>query len=247
MTAAPFISRKAGQYAYFAQQFGDRDWQTKNVLDFGGNIGNILRDPGSTVDPRRYWCLDVVEESIAQGRARFPDGHWQFYDRHCFFFNPHGVRGLPLPDLGVKFDYIVAYSVFTNTSLTDMLEMVPQLESMLAYGGALAFTYIDAAYRPWDDYAGTNFEWRLNREGGELSSPRSREMIRQALAAEWCILVNGTELFVETDEIGHYPPEAQQSHHTFYSTPYMQKLFPHGSMQEPVGQEMQHCCVIRKR
>lgn len=247
MTIAPFISTKTGQFPYFAQQFGDWDWRTKNVLDFGGNIGNMLRDPDSTIDQRRYWCLDVVEESVARGRERFPDAHWQFYDRYCFYFNPGGVAGLPLPDVGVKFDYIVAYSVFTNTSLTDMLEIVPQLEAMLADGGALAFTYIDAAFRPWDHYPGTNFEWRLNREGGDLESPKGRRMIEQALAAEWCILVNGETLFVETEEIGHYPPEAQRTHHTFYSTRSMRKLFPHGSMQEPAGDEMQHCCVIRKR
>ncbi|HYI12317.1 MAG TPA: class I SAM-dependent methyltransferase [Thermoanaerobaculia bacterium] len=247
MTAAPFISRKTGQFAYFAHQLGDWRWETKNVLDFGGNIGNMLCDPSSTIDQRRYWCLDVGEESIAEGRERFPSAHWSFYDRYCFFFNPRGVRSLPLPDLGVKFDYILAYSVFTNTGRSDMLEMIPQLEAMLAGGGALAFTYIDAGFRPWDHYPGTNFEWRLNREGGDLSSLQGRRMTRQALDAEWCILVNGEELFVETEEIGHYPPGTQQSHHTFYSTHYMQKLFPHASIQEPVEDEMQHCCVLRKR
>ena len=75
MTAAPFISRKTGQFSYFAQQLGNWNWRRKNVLDFGGNIGNIMRDPHSTIDPKRYWCLDVVEESIARGRARWPDAH----------------------------------------------------------------------------------------------------------------------------------------------------------------------------
>ena len=245
MTAAPFISRKTGQFSYFAQQLGDWNWQGKNVLDFGGNIGNMLSDPASTIDPRRYWCLDVCEESIAQGRKRFPDAHWRFYDRFCFYFNARGVRGLPLPDLGVQFDVIVAYSVFTNTSRSDMLEMVPRLEAMLAGGGALAFTYIEADFRPWG--ALTNFEWRLDREGGDLSSSVGQRMVRQAHEAEWCILVNGETLFVETEEVGDYAPDAQQSHHTFYSTRYMRKLVPHGSMQQPVEDEMQHCCVIRKR
>jgi hypothetical protein len=44
------------------------DWRGKNVLDFGGNIGNMLRDPNCTIDHERYWCLDVVEESIEKGR-----------------------------------------------------------------------------------------------------------------------------------------------------------------------------------
>ena len=64
-----------------------------------------------------------------------------------------------------KFDYIVAYSVFTNTSRTDMLDLVSQLEGKLAAGGALAFTFIDPHYSSWPDrYPGNNLVWRLERE-----------------------------------------------------------------------------------
>lgn len=247
MTAAPFISRKTGQFSYFAQQLGSWRWRTKHVLDFGGNIGNILRDETSTIDPKRYWCLDVVEESIRRGRKKWPESHWHFYDRYCFFFNPHGIPRLPLPDLGRKFDYILAYSVFPNTDLTDMLELVEQLEERLAAGGALAFTYIDPHYRPWHDYEGNNIRWRVQRERRELSSPKAREILQRSRDAEWCILINGEDLYVETEDIEHYAPEAQKTHHTFYSTAFMQKLFPDASIQEPVDGEMQHCCVIRKR
>ena len=64
----PFFSAKTDQFTYFSEQVGERLWQGKNVLDFGGNIGNILRDPNSTIDEERYWCLDVVQESIERGR-----------------------------------------------------------------------------------------------------------------------------------------------------------------------------------
>src|SRR5215204_3193650 len=111
-----FLSTKIGQFTYFALQLGEQDWRGKNVLDFGGNVGNILRDPTCTIDHERYWCLDVVKESIDRGKATFPQSHWIFYDRHCFFFNPQGMKNLKLPQLEEKFDYIVAYSVFTNTS-----------------------------------------------------------------------------------------------------------------------------------
>ena len=101
------------------------------MLDFGGNIGNMLRDPNSTIDEERYWCIDVVKESIESGKAVFPKAHWVFYDRYCFFFNPHGISRLKLPRLEQPFDYIVAYSVFTNTSRTDMLDLVEQLQGQL--------------------------------------------------------------------------------------------------------------------
>jgi hypothetical protein len=247
MTAAPFISRKTGQFSYFAQQLGTWNWQQKNVLDFGGNIGNILRDPSSTIDPARYWCLDVVEESIARGRERWPEGHWHFYDRRCFYFNPAGVPRLPVPDLGVRFDYIVAYSVFPNTDRTDMLQLVEDLQQYLADGGALAFTYMDPHYHPWQGYDGTNFIWRLRKERGELTSAKSREIFERAFDAEWCILVNGDDLYVGTEEIRPYPPKRQRTHHTFYTTAYMRALFPDAEIREPVDGEMQHCCIVRKR
>ena len=95
-------------------QLGERDWRGKYVLDFGGNIGNMLRDPNSTIDEDRYWCIDAVQESIDKGRAAFPRAHWIFYDRYCFFFNPQGISHANLPEILPSFDYIVAYSVFTN-------------------------------------------------------------------------------------------------------------------------------------
>lgn len=245
MTAAPFLSRKTGQFSYFAQQLGNWQWRGREVLDFGGNIGNILRDPSCTIDTKRYWCLDVVEASIAKGEERFPDAHWRFYDRYCFYFNPGGVPRLPLPDLGRRFDYIVAYSVFPNTDRTDMLDLVGALRGLLAPGGALAFTFTDPHYRPWSDDAGSNFRWRLKRERNELSSPKSKEILRRAADAEWCILVNGEDLYVETEEIASYPAETQQTHHTFYTADYIRRLYPEAEVRKPVNGEMQHCCVIR--
>ena len=160
-----FVSRKFGQFTYFSQQVGNGSWRGKNVLDFGGNVGNILRDPASTIDENRYWCLDVDRESIAEGKRIFPEAHWIFYDRYCFFFNPEGSTSLEIPDLKQKFDYIVAYSVFANTSRTDMLDLVGQLRAMLSGNGALAFTFIDPYHASWPDRPEwNNLQWRLDLE-----------------------------------------------------------------------------------
>ena len=138
-----FLSTVTDQFTYFALQVGEWVWSGKEVLDFGGNVGNILRDPHSTIDQERYWCLDVDEESIERGKACYPNAHWLFYNRYSFFFNPFGVPKLPIPYMPRAFDYIVAYSVFTNTTQADMLELVSQLENILAKNGVLAFTFID--------------------------------------------------------------------------------------------------------
>src|SRR5262245_49048934 len=99
-------------------------WRGKNILDFGGNIGNILRDPNSTIDEERYWCLDLDREALEVGKAAYPKSHWVFYNRYCFGFNPYGIPNLPIPDLHQTCDYIIAFSVFTNTTEADMLQLL---------------------------------------------------------------------------------------------------------------------------
>jgi methyltransferase family protein len=224
------------------------------VLDFGGNIGNILRDPNSKIDQDRYWCVDVVKESVESGRAAFPKAHWVFYDRYCFFFNPHGVPQLNLPEIPQLFDYIVAYSVFTNTSRTDMLDLVRQLQRRLTDGGALAFTFIDPDYFSWPGrYDGNNLRWRLEREiflekeKGNTLDIDVDALSKRARGAPWFVLVNGEELYLETEETKTYEPAQQRTYHTFYSAAYMKSLFPEATILPPVNDEMQHCCVIGKR
>jgi hypothetical protein len=241
-----FVSKKTGQFAYFSQQIGDGSWQGKHVLDFGGNIGNILRDPDSTIDEERYWCIDVDEEAVARGKALYPAAHFLHYDRWCFFFNPRGERGLKVPDVGRQFDYIVAYSVFTNTPRADMIELVGQLEALLAGGGAFAFTFMDHRHRPWPSrYECNNFHWRLEQERGEVRSDAMRAMRARADASSWCILVNGEDLYIESDDIRDYPAEEQRTYHAFYSPDVIRSLFPRAEIRWPVNEEMQHCCVIR--
>jgi SAM-dependent methyltransferase len=250
-----FLSTKTGQFTYFAQQLGDADWHGKNVLDFGGNIGNMLRDPNSMIDRERYWCVDVVRESIEKGKAEFPEAHWVFYDRHCFFFNPHGVKDLALPPLlDGMFDYAVAYSVFTNTPRSDMLQLVNELKNRLANDGALAFTFIDPTYHAWPDrYPADNLVWRLEREiflereKGNTLHIDVPALSKRAKGANWFVLVNGEDLYLETENVGTYEVEQQRTYHTFYAAEYMSSLFPEATILPPANDEMQHCCVIRKR
>ncbi len=242
-----FLSSKTGQFTYFSQQLGKREWRSKNVLDFGGNIGNMLRDPNCTIDEERYWCIDVVKESIERGKEAFPKSHWIFYDRYAFFFNPQGAKQLELPEIEVLFDYIVAYSVFTNTSRADMLDLVSQLEDKLAKGGALAYTFIDPNYQAWPDRdPRNNLVWRLERE---IYLENTLDIDVQGIAekakgAEWFVLVNGEDLYLETDQIRDY--ELERTYHMFYTVEYIKSLFPHASILPPANDEMQHCCVIRK-
>jgi hypothetical protein len=244
-----FLSSKTGQFTYFSQQLGERDWSSKNVLDFGGNVGNMLRDPNCTIAEERYWCIDVVRESIERGKEAFPKSHWIFYDRYAFFFNPQGAKQVKLPEIEALFDYIVAYSVFTNTSRTDMLDLVSQLGNKLADGGALAFTFIDPNYHSWPDRdPRNNLVWRLEREI-YLENTVGIDVQRladRAKNAEWFVLVNGEDLYLETEQIRNYEPEEQRTYHMFYTVDYMKSLFPRATILPPANDEMQHCCLMRR-
>lgn len=241
-----WVSRKTRQFTYFAQQLGDSIWRGKDVLDFGGNVGNMLRDPNSTIDVERYWCLDVDGEAIANGRKSFPQAHWVWYNRYCFFFNPGGLPHEKIPELPQRFDYIVAYSVFPNTLATDMMDLVSQLSGLLKKGGKLAFTFIDPHHRSWPDrYDGDNLLYRLEKVRVEENSDIDvAAAANKARNSKWCVLVNGKDLYVETEDIRPCEQQQQVSCYMFYTVDYMKQLFPGATIQPPANNEMQHCCIL---
>ena len=241
-----WISSKLRQFNYFAKQLNDWDWSRKDVQDFGGNVGNILKDPTSTIDEGRYWCLDVVQEAIQKGQASYPKAHFQFYNRYCYSFNPTGVPALRLPALEQRFDYIIAYSVFTNASRFDMLDLVEQLKVLLKEGATLAFTFIDPHFHSFPEQnAGSNLERRLKAIKREKPVIDIDEMANAASGAKWCILVDDRDLYVERDDIKACPPEQQKAHYVFYTEQYMKTLYPQAKILPPANNEGQHCCILR--
>lgn len=224
---------KAGQFAYFDKQLDHPAWSGKRVLDFGGNKGNLLRDPACTIRHQDYYCLDVIREAIEEGRKTFPGAHWVHYDRYNCSFNPDGATGLPVPDLGVEFDFILAYSVFTHTTLTEMKELVGQLQGLLAFDGKLVFTFIDP-------YWNGNLRWRLEQRN---SPDRVESLLAQSRNARWCSLVDGSELYVENS--GNWDPKTEcMTYNVYYTEEFLREQFSTAEIKAPVNDERQHCCII---
>ena len=226
---------KSSQFAYFDQQLDHPDWRDKSVFDFGGNKGNFLRDPACPVKRQDYYCLDVLREAIDEGRAEFPDAHWVHYDRYNRSFNPEGKLDLPVPDLNVRFDFILAYSVFTHTSLEETKDLVNQLENFLAPGGTLAFTFIDPHWR-------ANLRWRL--EKNEVADVD--RLVSAAAKADWCSLINEGELYLNSAGPRITDDERCATYNVYYSERFLRLQFPSAIVRTPVNGEMQHCAILRK-
>jgi SAM-dependent methyltransferase len=238
---------RSGQFDYFDHQLNHPDWDNKIVLDFGGNAGNLLRDRARTIRPENYYCVDVLTEALAEGRKNFPTAHWVHYDRYNCSFNPDGARDVPVPDLGVQFDFILAYSVFTHTTREEMKGLIEQLQRQLAPNGILAFTFIDPHFKPWPlTYEGSNLRWRLEKFRETDPDLDIDQLLEQSRNASWCALVNGNNLYIESSGVWDDQIQSCITYHVYYSVKFLQGEFPGAAILHPVNREMQHCCITRR-
>jgi len=248
---ATHLSMRQTQFSYFDQLLEGPAWKGRKILDFGGNVGGFLVGAGDHVDHDDYWCLDLTQPALDEGRRNFPRAHFVFYNRYSSYFNPNGVRNLPVPDLGLKFDVILAFSVFTHTHRTEMLELVEQLRSMLAPKGVFAFTFSDPSYdRSLSDPElppGTGvismFEW----EQAKGLSPEIKGMAQTARHRTWCVEVDH-KLYVEPgNELCQQERwgKPEESYCSYFTADYMASLFPGATVLPPVSPEWQHCCILK--
>ena len=95
-----------------------------------------------------YWCIDINKVVVEQGRSNHPSGHFVHFNRYSTQYNSEGIRNLPMPDCGLKFDIIIAFSVFTHVHPVEMVEPgLPSSVPCLTPQGALAFTFLlDPSY-----------------------------------------------------------------------------------------------------
>jgi SAM-dependent methyltransferase len=243
-TLMSFLTTNVGQFAYFDSQLSHPTWRGKRILDFGGNTGNILKDPNSTIEPPSYCCLDVSRIAVERGKAAHPNAHFIFYDRYSFEYNPNGIRDLELPDVGTTFDFILALSVFTHTPKSEMILFVHQLSTLLAEGGLLAFTFLDPHHVPCGGET-SNLEYYAGRNG--LRAPdRLLRRVEAARHAEWCELAND-ELSVDSATIEFPQPSRNDRYIVFYTEKYLKSLLGDVRILPPVEPfPRQHCCIVRR-
>jgi SAM-dependent methyltransferase len=237
------VSTRLTQFSYFDQLLGSLEWKGRKILDFGGNVGTFLAGAGDNVQHDDYWCIDLNAAVIEDGRRTYPQAHFVHYNRYSSQYNPNGVPRLPIPDCGVEFDIILAFSVFTHVDRGEMVELVRSLRRSLAMGGVLAFTFFEPYYDrsqsdpslpPGTSAVGVHFVSRGSEE--ELTPAR------------WFVLIDD-DLYVEPDDtIGHQMRTGKplESYTSYFTAEYMESLFPGAKVLPPASPEWQHCCVLNK-
>ena len=244
------ICGRTSQFMYFDVILERPAWKESKILDFGGNIGGFLVGAGDAVNHDDYWCIDINKEVVEQGRRNHPRAHFVHFNRHSTQYNPEGIRNLPIPDCGLKFDIIIAFSVFTHVHPVEMVELVYDLRSMLTPHGVLAFTFTDPTYdRSLNDPslrpdAGVQEMLRQNKD--KLPALQVEEMVKRADQSKWCLLIDD-RLYVEPgDEFSHQQRQGrpEESYCSYFKPDWIQSLFPDGKVHAPVRPEWQHGCVL---
>lgn len=252
-----FVSSALEHLSYYDLLLDHPSWEQATVLDFGGNRGNALM--AGRIKASNYWCIDVSWDAIDRGRRDYPEAHWIFYDRYNFEFNPTGIADLPIPDLGHKFDYVLAYSVFSHIHEAEMIELVKELRRLVAENGRLAFTFIDPHYVLPADYSPllrhhhppTNLGLRLERTRQAKPNLPVQQLLSKAAAADWCALIDNRDLYVDQDDPGIGKTGIASSYRTFCTARYMSRIFPEATILacpegfDEQGLERQHCCVLK--
>ena len=159
---------------------------------------------------------------------------------------------MPIPECGVKFDIILAFSVFTHSHPVEMLELVTQLRSRLTPEGVIAFTFTDPSYdRSLTDPSlppGTGVRAMLELNKPRLPALELEDLARKAERSSWCLLIDD-KLYVEPgDEFSHQQRQGspEESYVSYFKPECIRTLFPDGRVCAPVSPEWQHCCILRK-
>lgn len=237
------VSTRLTQFLYFDELLGHPVWQGRKILDFGGNVGTFLASAGDNVRHEDYWCIDINPAVVEQGRRTYSRAHFVHFNRYSPQYNPHGKRNQPIPDCGVKFDVILAFSVFTHVDKKEMVESVSALRRMLTPEGVLAFTFFDPRFdRSLSDPSLARGSTVLRNLG-----PRGQhEMVRRA---RWLVVIDDT-LYVEPDDTLCHQTRLGRPHESycsFFTAEFMKTLFPGAIICEPVCREWQHCCIIKNQ
>jgi hypothetical protein len=132
------------QFPYFDELLGHPSGKGARS-SISGERRHVSRERGRQGGPRRLLVHRHQSARVEQGRLTYPRAHFVHFNRYSPQYNPTAFA-IAIPDCGVKFDIILAFSVFTHVDQEEMVESWTRLRRMLAPDGVLAFTFFDPQF-----------------------------------------------------------------------------------------------------
>ena len=72
----------------------------------------------------------------------------------------------------------------------------------------------------------------------------SMRLLARSLGAAWCALVDGSQIFMNSNCVWENEAQAYMTYDVFYTAKFLQREFPEAEILSPVNGQMQHCCII---
>ena len=114
-----------------------------NVLDYGSNYGMFLDSSNGSFKQETYTGIDIDNQALLEGKKLFSNATFIHYNGFNHIYNPNGIKGCrPLLE-NEYYDTIISYSVFTHTTIEDMLDTIKWLYLKLKPGGKLLLSWLD--------------------------------------------------------------------------------------------------------
>lgn len=132
-----------------ASHFNENNKDNFVVLDFGCNQGNFLasayRNSRQPVrfGPKNYIGLDINLTAVNAAKEKYPftANKIHHYNKYHRSYNPSGIPGLLASNyINGTVDLIVAYSVFTHSTINETREVLNDLKTLLKPGGSIIFS-----------------------------------------------------------------------------------------------------------
>jgi SAM-dependent methyltransferase len=123
----------------------------KTILDYGSNYGMFLKSSNGLFPKINYTGVDISLDAIKIGQHLYPEAKFIHYNGHNFMYNYSGEVDTK-PVLDSTYDLVISYSVFTHTTVDDMLKTIDWLYKHLNAGGKILATWLDV-----DDYVSNNY------------------------------------------------------------------------------------------
>ena len=194
----------------------DIDWKNAKILDYGCNQGNFLSSALPYINRENYLGVDILEVSIHLARQNNPNCNFLHYDRWHQAYNPTGDKNLSINDVvNDKFDIIIAYSVFTHTTIEQTRFELDELKKLLTPNGHILFTmWSSDIFKPFHDWV-----ININLNNNIRSSTIDFENLNYEKFAYWI-----DETKVITDQYDYKNDECSLFN-TFYDLNFFKEKF----------------------